>query len=228
MPSNSEFYDRIAVDYDSLRYGRPYHRRTADMELEYLDGLLPAGRYLEVGPGTGRVTEFLLKKADSLQAVDISAQMLEQLRTRLGEPATLQTAVMDIERLPSLPGYGTFDVCVSMRVVPHLPELVRALSLLRGSVAPGGRVVFDLWNAWGYDGLGKRLKVRPSRVYTRYDSIPQMRRAIAQAGLRVLSTRGFGYPPFSPFLALDRGNPPVVSFFAQRVIWVCEPAPTGS
>jgi SAM-dependent methyltransferase len=222
--SNREFYDEIAPRYDALRYRTPYQRRTAEMELGYLAPLLPRGRYLELGPGTGRVTRMLLERADSVQAVDVSAGMLDQLRGHFPGEDRLRTTVLDVDRLESLEGYGAFDCCVSMRVLPHLPDLPRVLRLLRGAVRPRGTVAFDLWNAWGYDAVAKRVGLRRTRVYTRYHTIAEMRRMIADAGLAVVSMRGFGYPPFRALLALDRSGHALVGRFAQRVLWVCTPA----
>src|SRR5688572_7357103 len=191
--SNSTFYDQLAPRYHGLRYGRAYHRASAGLELDWLNGFLPRGRYLEVGPGTGRVTEHLLNFATQLVAVDVSAGMLEQLRERLGAPAQLETRLLDVSALDQLEGYGAFDCAVSLRVLPHLEDLPGALARLADAVRPGGVVVFDLWNSWGYDGLAKRVGLRRTAVYTRYRSIGQMQRAVDAAGLRVLGRRGFGY-----------------------------------
>ena len=219
--SNSGFYDQIAPRYDALRYGTKYHRVTAELELEYLAPFLPRGRYLELGPGTGRVTELLLKHADALQAVDVSTGMLEQLRAKFPAAAALGTTVLDAAELAAIPGYGSFDCAVSMRVLPHLPNAPQVLRLLAGAVHPEGTVVFDFWNAWGYDALRKRLGLRRRAVYTRYYTVGRMRAMIADAGLRVVSTRGFGYLPLRALLWADRADPPLVRSFAHRVLWVC-------
>lgn len=221
--SNSRFYDEIAPTYDAKRYGKDYYRRVAELELAYLEPFLPQGRYLELGPGTGRVTRLLLEHADALHAVDVSAGMIEQLRSKFAATGKLRTQLLDVSQLATVEGYGSFDCAVSLRVVPHLPDLDGALRLLSGAVHDGGRVIFDLWSSWGYDAVAKAIGLKKRAVYTHYVSVAEMRRAIARAGLRVISSRPFGYPPFKVLLALERSAPPVIRSFAHRRIWVCTP-----
>jgi len=64
----------------------------------------------------------------------------------------------------------------------------------------------------------------PVAAQTRYDRIRDMRRMIAEAGLRVRQWRGFGLPPLRPLLALERSRRLRCDYLAQRIVWICERA----
>lgn len=218
-----EFYDKIAKDYDKIRYGREYHKRVAQLELEFIRKYLKRGRCLEVGPGTGRVTEFLLENMETVVAADISPQMMEQLMARLKGHNNLITRVHDIYELDEIEGYGSFDCAVCLRILSHLKEPLAALKQLSGAVARDGMVIFDMWNSWGYHAAAKRLKLRISAVFTHYSTIGKMRKMIEKSDLVVVARKGFGFPPFNIFMHLEENSLAVLDFLAQRIVWICRP-----
>ena len=218
-----EFYDNIAKDYDNLRYGRRYYKQVAQLELEFIERYLKWGKCLEVGAGTGRVTEFLLKNTEAVVAADISPQMVEQLMVRLKGYNNLIARVHDIYELDKIESYGNFDCAVCLRILSHLKRPLEALRGLSGSVARDGMVIFDMWNSWGYDAVAKRLKLRPSAVFTRYATIGKMLMIIEDSGLAVEARRGFGFPPFNIFMRLEENCLSALDYLAQRIVWVCRP-----
>ena len=218
-----DYYDEIAESYDSLRYGTSYQRRVAEFELRFIQTYVKDGRCLEVGAGTGRVTKFLLNQVTQLIAVDISASMLERLTANLAEFTNLTTQVLDIHELSSLDGYGAFNSVVCLRVLPHLENPIDALKQLRGAVLGDGVVIIDLWNAWGYQSILQRLRLKSPAVYTHYDTVTDMRAAIDAAGLTIVDQRGFGFPPLRVCLPLEARPLLGLGRLAQRILWVCRP-----
>jgi len=219
-----EYYDDIADRYDAVRYGRPYDRITAELELRFVATHLQEGPCLEVGAGTGRVTTFLLARGHEVVAVDISAGMLAKLRDKVPGHPRLRTEVLDIYDLEAVEGCGRFPTVVALRILPHVADPVRAIEKLRDATASAGVVVLDLWNKWSHRPVLAALGLRPFTVETRYDRIPDMRRMIAEAGLRVRQWRGFGLPPIRPLLLLERSRRLRCDYLAQRIVWVCERA----
>jgi ubiquinone/menaquinone biosynthesis C-methylase UbiE len=197
MPSPTnvgEFYTKFSSDYDQNRFSSLYHQRMAKYEQKFiLSNLSPGGNVLEVGAGTGRFTQELVNIANDVVAVDISDGMLSILRAKI--PAeNLLTKQLDILKLSSLPGYGTFDYVVCMRLLPHLSDIPEALRLLHGSVRDGGVVIFDMWNNKSFVGLIRRIRRVKSQVFTKFTDYPNMLKQIQDAGLRVRTSAGWGFP----------------------------------
>ena len=89
----------------------------------------PFGRSLDVGCGTGRLTEAMLERSDTVMGYDISPGMLEEARRRSGLPTYVET-------LPE----GPFDWINSYIVFQHIPP-ARGYALLDEALdrlAPGG------------------------------------------------------------------------------------------
>jgi SAM-dependent methyltransferase len=75
-------FDRVAADYDAYRPGYP----DAIVDLALRRGGLEAGaRVLEVGCGTGKLTELLAARGLEIDAVDPGAAMIAAARKRVGD-----------------------------------------------------------------------------------------------------------------------------------------------
>ena len=218
-----DYYNEIADKYDSLRYGKDYHYQVAQLELLFIQEYLKNELCLEVGVGTGRVTKFLFNHFKKVVAVDISSHMLERLRLNLPECKNLKTEILDIYELDKIEGYGNFDSAICLRLLSHTNDPLSALKMLRGAVVGDGVIIIDLWNAWGFRAVLKRLHLRSSAVYTSYNTIRQMQAIIDEAGLSIMDRKGFGFPPFKICLPLEKVSWPLLDYFAQRIIWVCCP-----
>jgi len=125
-----------ASDYDShARVQKIVAQRLA----ERIAGLdLPAApRILEIGCGTGFLTEALLARGlgGDWLITDISPQMIERCRLRVGESANRRFAVLDGE-------YGTadgsFDLICSSLAMQWFEDQPAAFARMGGWLAPGG------------------------------------------------------------------------------------------
>jgi SAM-dependent methyltransferase len=218
-----DYYDEIADEYDSLRYGTNYYHHVAQLELRFIQEYLKNGLCLEVGVGTGRVTKLLVNHFKEVRAVDISSRMLERLRANLPECKKLKTEILNIYELSKIKDYGNFDNVICLRLLPHTKDPLAALKKLRGAVVLDGVVIIDLWNTWGFRAILKRLHLRRSAVYTSYNTVRQMKAIIDEAGLSIMARKGFGFPPFKGCLPLEKTSLSWLNYFAQRIIWVCCP-----
>lgn len=125
-----EYYARRAAEYDATSWDAFDLEQRA--EVERFVANLPSGRVLDIGCGTGYLTQFL---RGSVVGVDQSAEMLELARTRVPVAGFVRADV------PPLPFEdGTFDLAFSSNVYSHLdtPE-ARA-----GFVAEALRVAREL------------------------------------------------------------------------------------
>ncbi|MGY1695834.1 MULTISPECIES: class I SAM-dependent methyltransferase [unclassified Geodermatophilus] len=93
----------------------------------------PCLRVLEVGCGAGGLAAVLAGRADSVDAVDRSPQMVAKARARVpGNVRVVEADVLDLD-LPS----GGYDAVVSVSALHHGP-LEPALRVLSAAVRPGG------------------------------------------------------------------------------------------
>jgi SAM-dependent methyltransferase len=115
---------------------------------------------LEIACGTGRVTRHLkntLSPVARLVATDINPDMLSLAREKLGEKG-LEWAIADACELPF--ANGAFDLLVCQFGVMFFPDKVRAFSEMSRVLAPGGRLLFNVWDRLEFNprsGLIKKM-----------------------------------------------------------------------
>lgn len=143
--AESVSFDRVAHLYDSTR-GYP-----AEVSERIATGLMrlgpaPAGSsVLEIGIGTGRIALPLLSHGVNMTGVDISSQMVNQLRAKYDalretEPDRAWGALtVDMADMTALPyGPDSFDAAVAVHVLHLVPEWRGALDEVLRVVKPGG------------------------------------------------------------------------------------------
>ncbi|NLI55127.1 MAG: ribosomal RNA small subunit methyltransferase A [Clostridiales bacterium] len=100
-----------------------------------LDATQAGGRrMLEIGPGTGALTEGLLQRASFLAAVEKDGRLCEILRERFGAQLTLLHAdVLDAD-IPALMGPKAWHAVGNLPYYATTPIVLRLLSLLPESM----------------------------------------------------------------------------------------------
>ena len=103
------------------------------------------GRILETAAGTGRLTRALAQAAPraSIVATDLNAPMLARAQA-LTEAAKVGWRTADAQDLPF--GDASFDAVVCQFGVMFFPDKARAFAEARRVLAPGGRLVFSVWD----------------------------------------------------------------------------------
>jgi SAM-dependent methyltransferase len=101
----------------------------------------PRGDVLELACGTGLWTRHLVGYADTLTAVDGSAEVLAINRARVGH-ASVEYRQVDIFNW--LPEPASFDACVFSFWLSHVPEerFAAFWAMVGSALRPGGRVLF--------------------------------------------------------------------------------------
>ena len=112
--------------------------------------LPPRPRVLEIGCGTGFLTQALAKAMPAAQLLitDLAPAMVERARERVGEAPSREFAVLDGEHGPMpMAGHfkraGPFDLIVSSLTFQWFDDLAGAAERLCGWLAPGGHLVFS-------------------------------------------------------------------------------------
>ncbi|WP_334181756.1 methyltransferase domain-containing protein [Novosphingobium sp.] len=96
-------------------------------------------RVLEIGCGTGFLTQALAGLGGDWLVTDLSPEMLERCRSRLGDSAQHRFAVLDGEY--GKPEDGPFDLICSSLAVQWFDDAPAALSRMAEWLAPGGHLM---------------------------------------------------------------------------------------
>lgn len=124
-----------------------YSHRIAKLFLEWLKPP-PKLRWLEIGCGTGALSEIILSHGlpKSLLAIDPSAKFIEFARHRISDPrASFQ--VGDSQSLSQIP--LSIDIVAFGLVLNFIPDPVIALHAMRRTLKPNGVLAFYVWDYGG-------------------------------------------------------------------------------
>ena len=150
MTQNS--WDELATTWDTRADTRLYSERVFESwnrKIAPLISDLTESRVLDFGCGTGLLTEKLAPLCGHIVAVDISAEMIDVLRSkvvekRIGNVTPLVTAI-DSATITENPELAVkFSLVVASSVCSFLPDYNSTLSDLSFALKPGG--LFVQWD----------------------------------------------------------------------------------
>ncbi len=139
---------------------------------------------LELGCGTGIITELLLECGYKVSAIDLAEEMLKRARERIGLRADIRFA--DAE--DPYPMTGPFDAILSRHVVWTLPDPAKAFQRWFRLLRPGGRVVI-VDGRWGDDRLSSRLFKRLAAMVENTPPNPDAPPGLTDSGSPYLDIR---------------------------------------
>jgi SAM-dependent methyltransferase len=173
---------------------------------EFLDWLAvaPAARWLDVGCGTGALTQTILATVapTRVDAVDSSADYVAFARDRVRDPR-VTFAVADAQRLP--PQAQSVDVAVSGLVLNFIPQPHAAVAEMARVVRSGGVVAAYVWDYAGGMQLIRHFWDAASALDTQASELDEARRfpmcrpaalesLFRSAGLRDIESRAIEVP----------------------------------
>lgn len=150
--------------------------------VEFVRGLGPAGRALDLGCGDGRLTAEL--RAESLVAADVSGVALERAARRLAGRA--ETVLVDPDSPLPLPD-SSFDLVLCAETVEHVRDVQLLLSEARRVLRPCGRLAITTpahGRRTGLDVLVRGFERRfdPLSPHLRFFSRGSLRRLLDEMG----------------------------------------------
>jgi SAM-dependent methyltransferase len=135
-------YEAFASIYDDFNHLNDYEMWLGALLPELEKHGLRKGRLLDIGCGTGRAFEPMLRRDWEILGCDLTPGMLAEARRKFGDAVPLRVA--DIRALPS---FGEFELVWALNdVINYLVgdgDLERALAGMRANLASGGLVLFD-------------------------------------------------------------------------------------
>lgn len=153
-------YEAFAYVYDNFMDNIPYKEWA-----NYLIGLLKEygvhdGIVVDLGCGTGSMTELLAEAGYDMIGIDNSMDMLEIAREKMAD-SEQQGILYLLQDMREFELYGTVhaivSVCDSMNYITKKEDLVKVLSLVNNYLEPRGYFIFDMNTEYKYQTqLGER------------------------------------------------------------------------
>jgi trans-aconitate methyltransferase len=110
---------------------------------------------LEIGCGTGNLTELLAQTGVNLTAVDVDAAFVQQAKMRLQPYANVTISVADATQMPWT---RSFDTIILLDVLEHIEQDHQLLRQLQHGLKPGGRLVVKVPALnWLYSPLDRAI-----------------------------------------------------------------------
>jgi 2-polyprenyl-3-methyl-5-hydroxy-6-metoxy-1,4-benzoquinol methylase len=149
-----EAYNHWASQYDTN------DNKTRDLEAQALRSTLSKVQFancLEIGCGTGKNTAWLVDKANSITAVDLSEEMLAKAKEKVGS-AKVNYRQADITTEWAF-AKGPYDLVTFSLVLEHIDNLDHIFSQTAKQLRPGGYVyVGELHPFKQYSGSKARFE----------------------------------------------------------------------
>jgi SAM-dependent methyltransferase len=156
-------YEQFFSDYYQFNYSLERHLPAC------FDALNLSGkRVLEIGLGQGADSESLIRRGASWTGVDLTADSVERVRTRL----TLRDLPFDELRQGSVLDLpfedSTSDMVFSHGVLHHVPEIRQAQKEIHRVLKPGGELVIMMYARWSLNYLVSIALVRRAALLAAY------------------------------------------------------------
>lgn len=140
-PTPAPDYDGFAAAYSARNETSLFNAYYERPEMIRLAGDVAGLKVLDVGCGSGPLTEALRAKGAVVSGFDLSPAMVELARERLGKDADLKVA--DLGAALPYPD-DTFDLVVASLSLHYVQDWASALAELRRLLKPGGRLTVSI------------------------------------------------------------------------------------
>ncbi|HET6948299.1 MAG TPA: methyltransferase domain-containing protein [bacterium] len=133
------FFDAAAYE----RFMGRWSRRLAPLLIDFAE-VADGDRVLDVGSGTGNLAlELSARRRVDVVGIDPSTAFVEHARTRAAG-GRIRFDIGDAQALPYED--ASFDACLALLVINHIPDPRRVVSEMRRVTRPGGRVAAAVWD----------------------------------------------------------------------------------
>ncbi len=203
-PQDFRLYAATAASYDAHRFAGKAGGWGHQRQLAAIGAMVPdwrGKRVLEIGCGTGRITEFLASRGAMVTATDIAEEMLAVARARLGDRSDIETPEFRVMSVFNMDvDTSEYDYVVAVNVFGRLTNVSGALQCIGRHMPKKCRLIFtfpcltSILMPFGL--LVNLVGTSLSRKVTSHWYTPgRIERFCLGAGLRVVRWRGHHYVP---------------------------------
>jgi SAM-dependent methyltransferase len=141
-------YEKFFTDYDQFRYRNERHLQGCIAALD-----VAGKKVLEIGLGEGSDSERLIRQGARWSGVDLTAESVARVRTRLNlrdlpYDELRQGSVLDLPFADD-----SFDMVFSHGVLHHVPEIKVAQREIHRVLRPDGELVIMMYARWSLNYL---------------------------------------------------------------------------
>lgn len=153
-----------------------------DVLFRYIKEILPSeGHCIDVGCGTGYMTERIADLGLDIFGIDSSEELISLARKRIGKRNNMQLAVSAVQEMAS---FGQFETLLCLDVLEHLQDDNAALQMLFSACRPGGRLIMSVPALPGLYGQ-RDEQLGHFRRYKRHELIDK----VNQAGFQTIQCK---------------------------------------
>ena len=139
MQTILDYYNKLAKDYDSNRFGNSYGRYVDRLERKILHEWLneiPPDRVMDIGCGTGRLLDF------AMTGMDPSQEMVKLAAVRYPDRRLISAGLPHI----ASQGDATYQAVICFHVLMHLDQITveKSFQSIGKLVKVGGHLIFDI------------------------------------------------------------------------------------
>jgi len=164
-----DYFEQVSSEWDSMRKAL-YGDEVRDAIVSAAS-IGPGDIVLDVGAGTGFLTEAASKAAGKVIALDMSKSMTDEAISKLAG-RNVEFKIGSVERIPL--GDSSVDAAIGNMFLHHCPDPEKAVREMSRVLRPGGRIVFadmqehehewlrtekaDLWLGFSKARIGELLQ----------------------------------------------------------------------
>lgn len=145
-----EYFEQVSSQWDTIRRG--FYGEEVREAVLMAARILSDQTVLDVGSGTGFLTEAASRKARKVIALDFSESMIAEARTKLAG-RNVEFRIGSAEQIP-LPD-ASVDAVIGNMVLHHCPSPETAVKEMTRVLAPKGRLVLSDLQEHNHDSLRK-------------------------------------------------------------------------
>ncbi|MDP2905303.1 MAG: class I SAM-dependent methyltransferase [Candidatus Omnitrophota bacterium] len=156
IAANIDVHKKEAGLYDIIHtFGKNWYAQyLLNGDIQRILRLAPGKKACDLGCGTGNVTRRLLDAGCEVTAVDLSAEMLEEMNKKMTDKNNLNTFCVNIDRFLQ-GGSDKYDIITINAVLHHMPDYLDTISLAMRRLSGGGMLYL-------VDGIHKD---KPNKYY---------------------------------------------------------------